>query len=331
MEISGQRILVTGATGFIGGHIARRLLAEGARVRALVRDRSKAEDLAKLGAEIAPGDLGEMKSLESAVEGAEAVVHAGAQVSAVPRREAFIETNRRGTENILWAAASARVKRVLHVSSIAVFGMPTEGEITERSPRGPCGDPYADTKYDAEVAVDRYSRERGLSVTMLRPSAVYGPGSTHWGVIPLKRIKKRKLFLVDEGQGLLNYVYIDNLGDAALLALRNDKAAGDAFIVNDGAVTWCEFMTCYAHMAGLDGKLPSVSLGRAKMWARYRNLMAALKREPVRVPAEALGFMVGRAVYRQTHIEEALGHRSRVDLAEGMKRTEAWFRETGLL
>jgi nucleoside-diphosphate-sugar epimerase len=332
MELSGQKILVTGATGFIGGHITRRLLnQERVAVRILVRDARRADELVKLGAEAVVGDLGDMASLERAVEGTAAVIHAAAQVSSIPKRETFVQTNRRGTENLLWAAASARVRRVVHMSSIAVFGMPAEGEITDRSPRGMSGDPYADSKYAAEVAVERYSRERGLPVIILRPSAVYGPGSTHWSVIPLKRIKKGKLFLVEEGQGLVNYVYIDNLVDAVVLALQSDAAASDAFIVNDGAVTWCEFAMAYARMAGITKKLPSVSLLGAKIWARYRNLVAAVNRESSRVPPEAVGFLAARAIYRQTHIEETLGHRSRVDLRDGMSRTEAWFRETGLL
>ena len=332
MELSGQKILVTGSTGFIGGHITRRLLGrECAAVRMLARDARKANELVKLGAGAVEGDLGDMASLERAVEGTEAVVHAAAQVSSVPKRETFAQSNCRGTENLLWAAARAGVRRVVHLSSIAVFGMPAEGEITDRSPRGTSGDPYAASKYDAEVAVERYSRERGLPVIILRPSAVYGPGSTHWSVIPLKRIKKGKFFLVEEGQGLLNYVYIDNLVDAVVLALQSNAAASDAFIVNDGAVTWCEFFMAYARMAGIVKKLPSVSLLGAKIWARYRNLVAAVNRESSRVPAEALGFLAARAVYHQTHIEETLGHHPRIDLREGMSRTEDWFHETGLL
>ncbi len=332
MQISDETILVTGATGFIGGRIARRLLtAERARVRVLARDPRKAEELAKLGAEVVQGDLGDMASLERGVEGVGAVIHAAAQVSSIPRRETFFEANRRGTENVLWAASRARAARVVHLSSVAVFGLVRDGDITDRSPRATSGDPYSDSKYDAEVAVERYSRERGLPVTILRPSAVYGPGSTHWSVIPMKRIQKGKVFLIDEGQGLLNYVYIGNLVDAVVLALQKDAAAGEAFIVSDGAVTWCEFLMAYARMAGITKKLPSVSPSRAKLWAYGRNLLAFLRRETSRVPVEALSFMTARAVYRETLIEEKLGYRPQIDLPEGMRRAEAWFRETGLL
>ncbi len=331
MELADQNILVTGATGFIGGHVVRRLLGEKrSAVRVLARDPAKGEGLAKLGAEVVAGDLADYPSLERAVQGVSVLIHAAAQVAAVPSRETFERSNRAGTENILRAAASAGVRRFIHLSSIAVFGLATSGEINDLSPRGHSGDSYCDTKFEAEEVAWSFARDGRLALSILRPSAVYGPGSAHWSVIPLKRIKKGKMFLVDGGQGLLNYVYIDNLVDAILLAARDDRAVGEAFIVNDGATTWCEYLAAYLRMAGKD-RITSVPLWAAKLWVRYRNLIAALKRETSRVPANALGFLVGTAVYRQTHIEQTLGHRSRLDLREGLRRTEAWFYETGLL
>lgn len=331
MQLTGEKILVTGATGFIGGHVVRRLMAEkGAIVRALARSEAKGEDLRKLGAEIVLGDLADFPSLESAVRGRSVVINAAAQVAAVPSRETFERTNRQGTENLLRAAASGGVEKFVHLSSIAVFGLATSGEITDESPRGHCGDSYCDTKFDAEEVVWQRIREKGLPIAILRPSAVYGPGSTHWSVIPLKRIKKGKMFLVDQGQGLLNYVFIDNLVDAIFLAAEDGRAVGEAFIVNDGATTWCEFFNAYARMAGKP-PIRSIPNWMAKGWVHYRNLVAALRRESSRVPPNALGFLTGRAVYEQTRIEETLGHRPRVDLHEGMRRTEVWFRETGLL
>ena len=331
MNLTQSKILVTGATGFIGDHLVRRLHTEkGARVRALVRNPAKAEPLAKLGVELVPGDIADYGSLERAVQGCSVVIHAAAQVSSVPVRAVFERSNVIGTENLARASSAARVERFVHLSSIAVFGLPTAGEILDSSPRRHCGDPYCDTKLDAENTVWRYHREAGLPSVILRPSGVYGPGSTHWSVVPLKRVRKGKMFFVNGGRGLLNYAYIDNLVDAILLVAEDDRAVGDAFIVNDGATTWRDFFGAYARMAGKDG-IRSVPLWAAKLWVHYRNLAAAWRGETTRVPPNALGFLVGRAVYKQSHIEEKLGHRSRVSLEEGMRRTEAWFRETGLL
>lgn len=331
MLLAGQKVLVTGATGFIGAHVARRLVEEKCSiVRALVRDPAKAEPLRRLGAEIVVGDLADVASLQKAAEGCRVVIHSAAQVAALPTRNTFEETNRQGTENLLGAASEAGVAKFVHLSSIAVFGLATSGEITDESPRGHCGDSYCDTKFDAEERVWRHIRENRLPITILRPSAVYGPGSTHWCVIPLKRIKKGKMFLVDQGRGSLNYVYIDNLVDAILLAAEDDRGIGEAFIVNDGATTLSEFFNAYARMAGRP-PIRSMPLWLAKGWVHYRNALAVFRRESTRVPPNALGFLTGQAVYKQSRIERVLGHRSRVDLGEGMRRTELWFRETGLI
>lgn len=331
MILTNQRVLVTGATGFIGGHVARRLVEEKrAMVRVLVRNPSKAAELAVLGIELVEGDLTDFASVERAIRDCSVVIHSAAQVSSVPERGTFEQSNVAGTENLVRAAVAAAVARFVHLSSIAVFGYRVSGEITDESPRSHSGDPYSDTKLDSEEAVWRFMREHRLPGVILRPSAVYGPGSIHWSVIPLKRIKKGKMFLVAGGRGTHNYVYIDNLVDAILLAAEGDRALGQAFIVNDGVSTWREFFGAYARMAGRDG-LPSLPLWAAKLWVHYRNAAAALRGESTRVPSNALGFLAGNAVFQQSHLEAKLGHRSRVSLEEGLRRTEAWFRETGLL
>ena len=335
VELSNQKVLVTGATGFIGSHVARRLMSDRrAVVRALVRTPSKAKELAKLGVEVVQGDLADFDSLARAAQGCSVVIHAAAQVSSVPSRKTFEQSNVAGTENLVRATALAKASRFVHLSSIAVFGLATSGEVTDQSPRRHSGDAYCDTKLDGEEVVLRYSRESRLPITILRPSAVYGPGSTHWSIIPLKRIKKGRMFLVQGGKGLLNYVYIDNLVDAILLALEDERSVGEAFIVNDGATAWCEFFGAYARMLGAADGTPgiaSVPLWVARLWVHYRNFLAVLRGETTRVPPNALGFLMSSAMYRQTRIEEKLGHRSRINLKEGLQRTERWFRETGLL
>lgn len=329
MELQGQRILVTGSTGFIGGAVVRRLLQQKHMVRAMARRIEKAADLEKLGAEVAMGDLGDEDLLERAVEGCAVVVHAAAQVSDMPTRTQYEGPNVGGTENILIASQRAGVKRFVYISSIAVFGLPAAGEVTDDSPRGPGGESYSDSKFGAEEAVWSFCRARGLPFTILRPSCVYGPGSPHWSVIPMKRIRQGKMPLIAGGRGAFNYVYIDNLVDAIVLACEDDRALGQAFIVNDGATTWREFFGAYVRSAGRP-KMRSVPLPLAKLVLAGRNLKARLKhRTPTAL--RALNFMTGSAVFRETHLERTLGYQPRINLDEGLRRTELWFRDTGLL
>lgn len=329
MDLEGQRILVTGATGFIGGQVARRLLSENRLVRVMARRIEKAADLEKMGAEVVLGDLGDEDLLDRAVQGCAVVIHCAAQVADMPTRIQYQGPNVGGTENMLVASAKAGIKRFVYLSSIAAFGLPASGEITDESPRGPAGESYSDSKYDAEEAVWSFSRARGLPVTVLRPSCVYGPGSPYWSVIPFKRIRKGKMRLIGAGRGSFNYVYIENLVDAVLLVTQDDRALGQAFIVNDGTTSWREFFSTYARLAGRE-KLPSVPAAVAKLVLLGRNTMCRFNGKS-RTSLRALSFMTGSAVFRETTLERTFGYRPKVDLAEGMRRTEAWFRETGLL
>lgn len=329
MELQGQRILVTGATGFIGGAVVRRLIQEKKVVRAMARRIEKATDLEKMGAEVVMGDLGDEDLLERAVDGCAVVVHAAAQVSDAPTKTQYEGPNVGGTENILIASQRAGVKRFVYISSIAVFGLPAAGEITDESPRGPAGESYSDSKFGAEEAVWSFGRARGLQFTILRPSCVYGPRSEYWSVIPFKRIRRGKMPLIAGGRGTFNYVFIDNLVDAILLACEDDRALGKAFIVNDGATTWRDFFGAYARLAGRS-KMPSVPLPVAKLVLTGRNLTGHMRgKSPTAL--RALNFMAGSAVFRETHLEQTLGYRPRISLDEGLRRTETWFRESGLL
>lgn len=331
MELTNQKTLITGVTGFIGSHVAMRMVAERCgTVRCMARDPAKAQDLVRIGVEVVAGDLRDPASLERAVQGCSVVINSAAQVASVPERRTFEESNVAGTENLLRASAGAGVRRFVHLSSVAVFGLAAAGEVDDRTPVNHSGDPYCDSKVDSEEIVLRYHREGRLPVTVIRPSVVYGPGSTHWTVIPLKRIKKGKMFIFGGGRASLNYVYIDNLVDAILRAAEDDRALGEAFIVNDGATTWRQYFDAYARMAGKK-PVPSMPLWTARVWVHYRNLLAALRGEPYRIHPNGLGFLASTAVFRQTHIEQTLGHRSRVDFEEGLRRTEAWCREVGLL
>jgi NAD dependent epimerase/dehydratase len=193
-SLSGRTVTVTGAGGFIGGHLVERLVAQGARTRALVRYNSRNErgtlDWIDPGVaaevEVVPGELRDIESVTRAVQGAEVVLHLGAQIaipySYVNPRDYF-EVNVLGSLNVAQACLSAGVERVVHTSTSEVYGTAREVPITELHPLEPQS-PYAASKVAADKLMDSWHRSFGLPVVVLRPFNTYGPRQSARAIIP---------------------------------------------------------------------------------------------------------------------------------------------------
>jgi nucleoside-diphosphate-sugar epimerase len=287
---SGMTVAVTGAAGFIGAAVCRRLAADG--------DEPIGIDLA--GAE-RRADVADPSSTVAALAGADAVVHAAAIVSERGRMEDFVRVNVRGTRNVLDAAG---LRRAVVLASVAAWGYEFTRPLAEDSPPHPCGIPYIDTKGYAEVLALR----RGA--TVIRPGDVYGPGSQPWVVRPLEMMRRGRFFLPAPGDGLITPVYVDDLVDAIVRALREPRAAGRAYTVWDGSpVTAREF---FAHHAR--------SLGQDRVRVLPAPLLRALAGAFGAAPA-AVTFMSRRATFPNTRAREELGWEPRVSLEAGMART----------
>ena len=234
------RILVTGATGFIGGRVCERLIQDGAtQVRALVRNFGRAARISRLPIELRRGDLLHRESLREAIGDSSIIVHLGLGYgTAIPR----------GTRNLLEAAKRARVERFIHISSTAVYGLkPPPGTETEQARPSPTGDVYCDNKLKAEKAVQAFSR-RGVATVILRPCIVTGPYS-RWSTKLIDQLRRGKAILIDGGQGICNTTYVDNLVDAIFLSMTNEQALGQVFNITDGErVTWGEFVQAHAEL-----------------------------------------------------------------------------------
>lgn len=245
------RVLVTGATGFIGTHVCERLALEtGFPVRALVHAWPHAVRVAHLPVELVAGDLAVAGSVRQAVEGCDAVVHL-----ATGGRQGFVA----GTRNLVAAARAAGVRRFVHMSTTAVYGLtPPPTLASEETPLRRVGESYCDWKIAAERAVWAGVR-RGLPAVVLRPSIVYGPHS-RWNTGTLEKIAAGAYWLVDEGRGTCNTVFVDNLVDAVLAALARPEAPGQAFfITDDKPVTWAEFATAHAALLDPPPDLPAIA------------------------------------------------------------------------
>lgn len=329
MELANRQVLVTGASGFIGGRLAERLAAEeGANVRVLVR---------RGGADIAgatslySGDMTDASAVRRAVQGCDVVVHCAAKQFPPGTRTQFIAENTSGLRNLAEAALAAGVERFVHLSTINVHGYPPPRGCNAGSPLVESGDPYSDSKVATERLAWKYYREQHLPLVVVRPACTYGPRGGAWTLTPLKRVRAAKRVLVGDGSGLCNTAYIDNLVDLILLATKNDAALGQAFIGSDGiGVPWREFYGAYARMLGMS-RLNAVPLTAARAIATVSEYLAPATGGRPLVARQSVEFYSHHVVYDIANARAVLGYAPRVSFQEGMRRTERWLVETGAL
>jgi nucleoside-diphosphate-sugar epimerase len=267
------KILITGASGFIGSRLCEKFkLQYGLPHRALVHNFSKAARIARLGTEMAAGDLADPAQLDAALSGCDAVVHL-----------AFGDA-KNAEENLLAACRRAGVKRFIHTSSMAVHG-PTPGPECAHEATATIGHynhPYSDAKARAETVVAR-ALAQGLRGVILRPTIVYGPYSPFVTRV-VEAARTGAISLIDEGRGVCNAVYVDDVCDAIHAALESDRALGKAlFITADQAVSWKEFNLAFATMVEPPPRVGNVPAREARAYwesrkPSFKSNLAAVKR-----------------------------------------------------
>ena len=328
-----EKILVTGASGFVGSAVARKLVEAGFSVRALVRGTSPRAHLAGLGLDFFEGDLRDRKSVERAIAGMRYAFHVAADYRLWARDPSEIfASNVEGTRNLMEEAMRAGVERVIYTSSVATIALRTDGMAAdETSPlREDQGiGAYKRSKIAAERLVEAMVAERGLAAVIVNPSTPIGPGDvrpTPTGRIIIEAAKGRIPAFIDTG---LNLVHVDDVASGHLAALRHGKI-GERYILGGQDVLFSQMLR---DIAGLVGR-------RA---ARVRLPWRALI--PVAYIAEAMANVTGRepfatldgvymAKYRMffasTKAEQELGYRSR-RYTEGIDDAVRWFRDAGYL
>lgn len=321
-----MRILVTGATGFVGGHLVPALIERGHEVRAMVRRNSDAGALEALGAGVARGDVTDAVAVEAAVRGTEAVVHL-----AVPRRGATFRQHRSvsvgGTENVLVAARAAGIERIVHCSTVGVYGRLRSLPADETTPFRP-ETAYQTAKAEAERLIQRHVRREGAAVVVLRPTMIYGPGDL--ASLKLYRtILSGRLFSIGRASQPWHGVYIDDFVGAILLALTARAAVGEIFVIADGGMnTQVEYFRAIAAAGGVPlrhGAVPAWPVVAAVTAAN-----AALRPFGRQAPfTKTLHFFTHPRLFNISKARRVLGYRPLVTLEEGVRRTLAWYREKG--
>jgi nucleoside-diphosphate-sugar epimerase len=322
--MSARTVLVTGAAGFMGRALCSRFRADGWNVLGVDRQADPT-------GQIVSGDLATKGPWQDRFDGVDLVVHTAALVSnTTPRDEAW-RVNVCGTRNVVEASAAAGVRRLVHVSSVAVYSHHRPDHVDERWPVRPDGDVYGDTKIAAEQVVWQAHAAGEVTATVVRPGDVYGPGSRPWTIIPVQMLAAGQVVLPANGRGTFNSIYIDDLIDALVLTADADAAVGQVFNLTGGhPCPTREFFGYYTQMLGIREPRVAPTAVAVGIAATVGTALRAVGR-----PSEAnAATMRMLSVTGDVSIEKArrlLGWEPCVDLDEGMRRTEAWLRAEGYL
>ena len=316
-------VLITGATGLIGGALVRRLVSRGTRPRVLVRPSPRVEELEELGVEVVQGDLSNDGALATALRGIDAVYHCAARVGTHGTREEFLRDNVQGTENILKAAHREGVRRFIYLSSLAVYGVPANGNgVTEATPFDPVPEKrgyYSYTKILAEKLVRRFAAENKLAVIIFRPGLVFGRGRP-LPTAPLAFRFGHKFMVVGSGRCLLALNYIENLVDALLLAWECEPSKnGDYNIVDDESLTSGEYHRLRGEIDGTSAVfVPALPFRAAAPLVE----LAVSRREGklASFSSHALSRVLNSTRYNTHLVHEQLGWSPRVRLQDALKQ-----------
>lgn len=326
-DLADQTVVVTGATGFLGGVIVRQLSERGANVRALARRPGRdlrIRDLPNVA--VVRGDVTDYAQMLAVMNGADYVIHSAAALSG--GLEAQSTVNVHGTYNVARAASACGVRRMVHVSTISVYGYRYRTDITEDCPHDPGADPYHITKSEAEQSLANVAARYNLDYSIIRPGMIYGPNSYTW-TERLFSIAKRGVWMGD-GSGSAYPIYVDDVADLCLLLLTHPAASREAFhCTPDPSPTWRQFLGEYAALAGGHRwvGLPHFLL---RPLASLISLTAPANSQSKDLK-DLLPFLSNHITYRMDKARDLLGWTPRTDLTDGVANCAPYLREKGLL
>lgn len=326
-----MRVLVTGATGFTGGHLARGLRARGHDVTALVRRPLRAADLESAGIRCVTGDLASPYTVAAALDGIEVVYNIAALYRQAGLSDGVYQrVNAQAVADLVDASARAGVRRVVHCSTVGVHGDVEHPPADEDAPLRP-GDIYQRTKVAGERLATEAAARSGIELVIARPTGIYGPGDRR--LLKLFRgVGRRRFVVLGRGEIFYHLTYIDDLVEGFRLCGEVPAAAGRTYILAGGEVTTLnELVGRIARSAGV--RPPRIHLPVWPFWvagAVCEAVCAPLGLEPP-IYRRRVDFFTKSRAFRIDRARRELGYAPAVSLDEGIARTLAWYRQQGWL
>jgi nucleoside-diphosphate-sugar epimerase len=320
--------IITGATGLLGSHIAERLVNRGERVRALVRPSSDATFLKNLGVDLVSGDLNDPQSIRQAVSGAAIVYHCAARVGDWGPWQQYQAETVTATHNLVEACQAEKIGRLLHVSSISVYGI-VNGTKTPLGEDAPLGqnlwlwDNYARSKILAEEEAHKFPEH-----TIVRPSWIYGPRDRNTISRVVPALRTGKVPIIGSGENYLNVIYAGDVAEGAIRAAQHADARGQVYnLCSDGEVTQRDLIDTLTDSLLLPRIQKHVPYYLANKVAFVHECMARLlrRKKPPRITRRAI-YLIGRpTLFSSAKARSQLGWFPQVTIQEGVKRSMEWY------
>ena len=325
-KLARAKVLVTGATGFIGNLLVRRLASMGCRIKLLVENQYNS-DLAEY--DVYQGGLFSNDALARASKSTEIVYHLAAFTDPDAKSSEAVERcfaiNVEGTKNLLHSL-SPSTKHVVSFSTVYVFGNQNEDVTDEGSPADPIT-PYGHSKLEAENLIREWGLRYGVMTTCLRLPLVYGPGNKGNILRMIDAVARRRFLVVGKGENTRSMVYVENVIDAAIAVAYREEADGETFIVTDGreysVLVLYQTISKYLGIRPLPLRIPMII---ARPAGRVLDLAGSVAGINLPINSQVIKRLTASQVFSSKKIEALLGFSPRYDLSEGMAETVRWYK-----
>jgi nucleoside-diphosphate-sugar epimerase len=324
-------VLITGASGFLGGHLTRMLIERGVTPRVLMRSENRRIDFPLSQVDLYPGDLRDVKALEQSMAGVEVVYHCAAMVKPSGRKEDFFDVNVQGTEQLLHTARASSVKRFVHVSSVAVYGPGQKTIIREDDEYDPFPQQrgyYAWSKIEADRLALQFGKEQSFPVTVVRPGIIYGPGAQPFFARLQYNLKGKARFIIGAPNALLPLVFVESVAEALIQAGQQQDNAVHVYNIVDGAILQEDLLQRHGEATGKKTRTIYLSPALVSLGARLLESAYALRGKG----APALSrYRIRRACQSLAHdttkARTELKWRPVVSLPQGLEQTWQWWQQ----